>query len=82
MSLFERFQVPQVTPRLCPGDRSPVPADRSPRFITHLPLAFRLDDGRVVGRVDDPHAAVAEFGEDRIRAEGAAWGEGHDEAGL
>ena len=31
----------------------------------------------VVGGVDDPHPAAAEFGEDRIRAEGGAWGEGH-----
>ena len=34
---------------------------------------------RVLGRVDDPHAAVAEFGADRVRAEGGAWGEGHEE---
>ena len=26
---------------------------------------------RVLGRVDDPHAALAEFGADRIRAEGS-----------
>ena len=32
---------------------------------------------RVVGRVHHPHAAVAEFGADRVRAEGGAWGEGH-----
>ena len=32
---------------------------------------------RVLGRVDDPHAAVAELGADRRRAEGGAWGEGH-----
>ena len=37
---------------------------------------------RVVGRVDDPHAAVAEFGEDRVRAERGAWGEWHGKAGL
>ena len=37
---------------------------------------------RVLGRVDDPHAAVTEFGEDRIRAESGAWGEGHGGAGL
>ena len=35
-----------------------------------------------MGRVDDPHAAVAEFGADRVRAEGGAWAEGHGEAGL
>ena len=32
---------------------------------------------RVVGRVDDPHAAGAELGADRVRAEGRAWDEGH-----
>ena len=37
---------------------------------------------RVVGRVDDPHAAVAEFGADRVRAERGAWREGHGRAGL
>ena len=37
--------VPQGPLRLCPSNRSPVPAGRSPRFITQLPLAFRLDDG-------------------------------------
>ncbi len=26
-------------------------------------------EARVLGRVDDPHAAVAEFGADRVRAE-------------
>ena len=31
---------------------------------------------RVVGRVDDPHPAVAEFGAEGVRAEGGAWGEG------
>ncbi len=30
---------------------------------------------RVMGGVDDAHPAVAQFGEDRIRAEGGAWGE-------
>ncbi len=38
--------LPHVPLRPCPSNRSPVPADRSPRFITELPLAFRLDDGR------------------------------------
>ena len=33
---------------------------------------------RVLGRVDDPHAAVAEFGADRVRAEGGTWREGHE----
>ncbi len=37
---------------------------------------------RVLGRVDDPHAAVAEFGADRIRAERGTWREGHGRAGL
>ena len=37
--------VPQGPLRPCPSNRSPFPADRSPRFITELPLAFRLDDG-------------------------------------
>ena len=37
---------------------------------------------RIAGRVDDPHPAVAEFGEDRIRAEGGTWGEGHGEGRL
>ncbi len=32
---------------------------------------------RVAGRVDDPHAAVAQFGADGVRAEGGAWDEGH-----
>ncbi len=32
---------------------------------------------RVVGGVHDAHAAVAEFGTDRIRAERGAWAEGH-----
>ena len=32
---------------------------------------------RVPGRVDDAHAAVAEFGAEGVRAEGGAWGEGH-----
>ena len=36
--------VPHVPLRPCPSNRSPVPAGRSPRFITQLPLAFRLDD--------------------------------------
>ncbi len=70
MSLFERSQprfdgaepdgfalivnVPHAPLRPCPSNRSPVPADRSPRFITELPLAFRLDDGLVLRRVDDP----------------------------
>ena len=36
--------VPHVRLRPCPSNRSPVPAGRSPRFITQLPLAFRLDD--------------------------------------
>ena len=35
-------------------------------------------EARVVGRVDDPHAAAAELGADRVRAEGGAWGEGHE----
>ncbi len=34
-------------------------------FDRHLAV-----EARVVGGVDDPHAAVAEFGEDRVRAEG------------
>ena len=36
----------------------------------------------VLGGVDDPHAAVAEFGADRIRAKGGAWAEGHGRTGL
>ena len=32
---------------------------------------------RVLGRVDDPHPAVAQFGADRVRAEGGAWAQGH-----
>ncbi len=38
--------LPHVPLRPCPSNRRPVPADRSPRFITQIPLAFRLDDGR------------------------------------
>ena len=30
-----------------------------------------------MGRVDDAHAAVAEFGGDGVRTEGGAWREGH-----
>ena len=37
---------------------------------------------RVVGRVDDPHPAVAEFGGDRVRAESGARREGHGKDGL
>ena len=37
---------------------------------------------RVLGRVHHPHAAVAEFGADGVRAEGGAWAEGHGKAGL
>ena len=37
--------LPHVPLRPCPSNRSPFPAGRSPRFITELPLAFRLDDG-------------------------------------
>ena len=33
---------------------------------------------RVLGRVDDAHAAVAEFDADCVRAERSAWGEGHE----
>ena len=32
---------------------------------------------RVLGGVDDPYAAVAQFGADRIRAERGTWSEGH-----
>jgi len=39
-------------------------------------LGWLAIDTRVVGRGDDAHPAVAEFGEGRIRAERAAWGEG------
>ncbi len=38
----------------------------------HLALQARVEGG-----VDDPHAAVAEFGADGVRAEGGAWAEGH-----
>ena len=34
-------------------------------------------EARVLGRVDDPYAAVAEFGEDRVRAEDGTRAEGH-----
>ena len=34
-------------------------------------------EARVVGRVDDPHAALADLGGDFIRAEARAWAEGH-----
>ncbi len=37
---------------------------------------------RVVRGVDDPHAAVAEFGADGVRAEGGAEVEGHGRGGL
>ena len=37
--------LPHVPLRPCPSNRSPFPADRSPRFIIELLLAFRLDDG-------------------------------------
>ncbi len=37
---------------------------------------------RVVRRVHDPHAAVAQFGTDHIRAERGAWGQGHGRTGL
>ncbi len=37
--------LPHLPVRFCPSNRSPVPVDRSPRFITQLPLAFRLDGG-------------------------------------
>ena len=34
-------------------------------------------EARVLGRVDNPHPAVAEFGEDGVRAELSAWGQRH-----
>ena len=39
-------------------------------------------EARVVRRVDDPHAAVTEFGGDGVRTERGTWGQGHGEAGL
>ena len=36
---------PQVPVRPCASNRSPKPAGRAPRFITQLPLTFRLSDG-------------------------------------
>jgi hypothetical protein len=36
---------PQVPVRPCASNRSPTPANRAPRFITQLPLTFRLSDG-------------------------------------
>ena len=48
-------------------------------FSVRHPWALQA---RVLGRVDDPHATVAEVGGDGVRAEGGACGEGHTEAGL
>ncbi len=38
--------LPHVPVRPCASNRSPTPASRAPRFITQLPLTFRLPDGR------------------------------------
>jgi hypothetical protein len=36
---------PRLPVRPCASNRSPTPASRAPRFITQLPLTFRLSDG-------------------------------------
>ncbi len=47
------------------------------RLVAGQVLGEELDgnlalQARVLGGVDDPHAAVAQFGDDRVRAEGGA----------